>query len=105
MPRILFVEDEEALLDVVQRYFTREGFEVATARSRTMALDHFHRQRPDVVVLDVMLNEGPEPQFDGFEVCRALRQAPYDGPVIFLTARTSESDKLAGFSLGADDYV
>ncbi len=105
MPRILFVEDEEALLDVVQRYFTREGFEVATARGRTIALDHYERQRPDVVVLDVMLNEGPEPQFDGYDVCRALRAIPYDGPVIFLTARTSEADKLVGFSLGADDYV
>jgi len=56
-------------------------------------------------VIDVMLNEGPEPETDGFEVCRALREEGFTGPVIFLTARTSEEDKLAGFELGADDYV
>jgi DNA-binding response OmpR family regulator len=56
-------------------------------------------------VLDVMLNEGPEPDRSGFDVCRALREADYDGPVLFLTARTTEHDKLLGFELGADDYL
>ena len=105
MPRILVVEDEQALLDTVQRFFTREGFDVHTARSRSEALDLYNRYPPDVVVLDVMLNEGPEPDFDGFDVCKALRDAEYEGPVIFVTARTSEADKLTGFDLGADDYV
>lgn len=105
MPRILFVEDELAVQDVLRRFFTREGFEVHTARSRTEALDVFERFPPDVVVLDVMLNEGPEPAHDGYAVCRALREVGHDGPVIFVTARTSEDDKLAGFELGADDYV
>ncbi len=105
MPRILIVEDEQALLDTVQRFFSREGFDVQLARSRTEALELYNRYPPDVVVLDVMLNEGPEPDFDGFDVCRALRDVEYEGPVIFVTARTSEADKLAGFELGADDYV
>ncbi len=52
-----------------------------------------------------MLNEGPEPDHDGFEVCKGLREEDFDGPVIFLTARTSEHDKLTGFDVGADDYV
>ncbi len=105
MPRILFVEDEQALLDTVQRFFSREGFDVYTARSLSETMETYNRYAPDVVILDVMLNEGPEPERDGFDVCRALRNADYDGPVIFVTARTSEQDKLAGFELGADDYV
>jgi len=105
MPRLMVIEDEQALLDTVQRFFTREGFDVQVGRSRSEALDLFNRFPPDVVVLDVMLNEGPEPDFDGFDVCRALRDADYEGPVIFVTARTSEADKLTGFDLGADDYV
>ena len=105
MPRLMDIEDEQALLDTVQRFFTREGYDVQVGRSRSEALDLFNRFPPDVVVLDVMLNEGPEPDFDGFDVCRALRDAEYEGPVIFVTARTSEADKLTGFDLGADDYV
>ena len=101
----MVIEDEQALLDTDQRFFTREGFDVQVGRSRSEALDLFNRFPPDVVVLDVMLNEGPEPDFDGFDVCRALRDADYEGPVIFVTARTSEADKLTGFDLGADDYV
>jgi two-component system response regulator RegX3 len=105
MPRILFVEDEEAVTDPIVRFFHREGFEVHVARSLSEALDVHQRFPPDAVVLDVMLNEGPEPDKSGFDVCRALRDAEYDGPVIFVTARTSEQDKLLGFELGADDYV
>ncbi|MEQ1566701.1 MAG: response regulator transcription factor [Myxococcota bacterium] len=105
MPRILFVEDEVALTDTITRFFQREGYEVLTARSLTEAVDAYARFPPDAVVLDVMLNEGPEPERSGFDVCRALRDAEYDGPVLFVTARTSEQDKLLGFELGADDYV
>lgn len=106
MPRLLIVEDEQALLDTVQRFFRQQaGFDVHCARSRSEALELYTRFPPDVVILDVMLNEGPEPEADGFDVCRALRDADYEGPVIFVTARTSESDKLTGFDLGADDYV
>ncbi len=105
MPRILFVEDELAIQDTLQRFFTREGFQVHTARCRSEALAVVERHTPDLAVLDVMLNEGPEPEHDGFAVCQALREAGYEGPVIFVTARTSEEDKLTGFDLGADDYV
>lgn len=105
MPRILFVEDEPNILETLKRFFTKEGYDVYGARGRRQALDIVRSFRPDCVVLDVMLNEGPEPEHDGFSVCKALRQNDYDGPVLFLTARTSESDKLAGFDLGADDFV
>jgi len=105
MARILFVEDETPVLDTLQRFFEREGYDVYGGRCLSDALDITQRYPPDVAVLDVMLNEGPEPEIDGFEVCRALREEGFAGPVIFLTARTSEEDKLAGFDLGADDYV
>jgi DNA-binding response OmpR family regulator len=105
MPRILFVEDETAVQDTLERFFKREGFDVHLASSRSEAVEIHERYPPDAVVLDVMLNEGPEPEHDGFAVCRALRDDGYEGPVIFVTARTSEDDKLTGFDLGADDYV
>jgi DNA-binding response OmpR family regulator len=105
MARILFVEDEQAVLDTLTRFFDREGFTVFGVRSLSEATQAAERFPPDVAVLDVMLNEGPEPEHDGFEVCKALRDHGYGGPVIFLTARTSEQDKLLGFELGADDFV
>ncbi len=105
MPRLLFVEDEVALLETIKRFFEREEYQVFTARSQDEALEVFQSYRPDLVILDVMLNEGPQPEYDGFDVCRALREADYRGPVIFVTARTTEEDKLRGFDLGADDYV
>jgi len=105
MARILFVEDEPAVLETLRRFFTREGFDVFTARGLTEALDAFDRSRPHVAVLDVMLNEGPEPEHNGFAICKQLRDLGFDGPVLFLTALNAESDKLTGFQLGADDYV
>ncbi len=105
MARILFVEDELAVQDVLKRYFTREEYDVYTARSLTEAMDVLSRYKPHVAVLDVMLNEGPEPEHDGFAVCKSLRAEGFAGPVIFVTARTSEADKLEGFDMGADDYV
>ncbi len=106
MARILIVEDEEEVLSTVTAFFRREGFDVYGARCGTDALTLATRHPPDVAILDVMLQEGPEPDgMDGFEICHALRERRYQGPVIFLTARTSEADKLMGFELGADDYV
>ena len=101
----MFVEDEQALTDTLIRFFSKEGFDVYISRSRSEAVENATRFPPDVVVLDVMLNEGPEPEYDGFDVCRRIREDGYSGPVIFLTARTSEQDKLKGFELGADDFV
>jgi len=107
MARILFVEDEEEVLKTVKAFFTREGYDVYGARSGKEALEIAGRFPPDVAVLDVMLQEGPEgiDGMDGFEICRQLRESKFRGPVIFLTARTTEQDKLLGFELGADDYV
>lgn len=105
MPRILFVEDEPAVLETLKRFFLKEGYDAFGARGLREAVEHARAYPPDMVLLDVMLNEGPDPAHDGFDVCRALREDGYDGPVIFVTARTAESDKLAGFDLGADDFV
>jgi len=107
MARILFVEDEEAVLKRLLKYFEREGFEVRGAQTGAEALEAAASFHPDVAVLDVMLHEGPGGMeaMDGYEICRGLREAGFERPVIFLTARSSEQDKLLGFELGADDYV
>ena len=107
MPRILLVEDEEELLSSLVAWFTREGFDVAHARGGRAAIALAERQAPDIAVLDVMLHEGPEGPdgLDGFQTLSALRLGGFGGPVIFLTARTLETDKLLAFDLGADDYV
>ncbi len=107
MPRLLIVEDEEEVLDIVKAFFTREGFDVYGARSGAEALKLAARFPPDLALLDVMLHEGPSGPggMDGYEICHALRERKFRGPVIFLTARTTEADKLMGFELGADDYV
>jgi DNA-binding response OmpR family regulator len=107
MARILFVEDEEEVLETVKKFFSRQGFDVYGARTAADALELADRFPPDVAVLDVMLQEGPEGPdgMDGFDICKALRANKFRGPVIFVTARASEQDKLLGFELGADDYV
>jgi DNA-binding response OmpR family regulator len=107
MARILFVEDEKVVLDNLVRFFISRGHEAFGASTGPDALDLAHRVAPDVAVLDVMLHEGPAgpDAMDGYEICRALRDSGFERPVIFLTARNSEQDKLVGFELGADDYV
>ncbi|MCK6523163.1 response regulator transcription factor [Myxococcota bacterium] len=106
MARLLYVEDEEEILRTVKKLFIREGFDVYAARSAPEALELAERHPPDVAVLDVMLQEGPDGSTQtGYDICKALRDRRFRGPVIFLTARTSEQDKLIGFELGADDYV
>ncbi len=107
MARILFVEDEQAVLDTLIKFFTKEGHEVWGARTGTDALELADRYKPDIAILDVMLQEGPAgvDAMDGYEICKALRETGFDRPVIFLTARTTEQDKLVGFELGADDYM
>ncbi len=107
MARILFVEDEAEVLKTLVKYFTREGHEVHAARTGSDALSLAAQHPPDVAVLDVMLHEGPAgpDAMDGYEICKALREAGFDRPVIFVTARSTEQDKLVGFEMGADDYV
>jgi len=97
--RVLVVEDETALARVVGDYLRREGFDVDLAHDGPSAVDIARRERPDLVVLDVML-----PGFDGIEVCRQLRQFS-DAYVVMLTARDEEIDKVLALSMGADDYV
>jgi DNA-binding response OmpR family regulator len=97
--RVLVVDDERALAEVVASYLRREGFEVTLAHDGPAAVDAAREGRPDLVVLDVML-----PGFDGVEVCRQLRGFT-DAYIIMLTARDEEIDKIVGFSVGADDYL
>jgi two-component system response regulator ResD len=97
--RVLIVDDDPALSEVVARYLEREGFEVGLAVDGATGLAVALDTLPDLVVLDVML-----PVIDGLEVCRRLRQAA-PIPVVMLTARGEENDRIAGLELGADDYV
>jgi DNA-binding response OmpR family regulator len=97
--RVLVVDDESTVREVVQRYLERDGFVVACVGNGRKALDVIATWLPDLVVLDLQL-----PGLDGLEVCRAIR-AQGTTPVIMLTARASELDRIAGLELGADDYV
>ena len=97
--RVLVVDDDPIITDVLSRYLTRAGYDVLLAHDGLGALDLVARAEPELVVLDVML---PAP--DGFEVCRRLRSTS-TVPVIMLTALGAEDDRLAGLELGADDYV
>jgi two-component system, OmpR family, alkaline phosphatase synthesis response regulator PhoP len=98
-PRILVVDDEAPLAELVGGYLRREGYEVLTAGDGLAAVDLARAERPDLVVLDLML-----PGLDGVEVCRRLRQFS-DAYVLMLTAKAEEVDKLVGLAVGADDYV
>ncbi|MFD0773030.1 response regulator [Streptomonospora algeriensis] len=99
MTRVLVVEDEESYSDALSYMLRKEGFEVAVAQTGTVALEAFDRSGADLVLLDLML-----PGLPGTEVCRSLRQKS-NVPVIMLTAKDSEIDKVVGLELGADDYV
>ncbi|MCC7367520.1 MAG: response regulator transcription factor [Chloroflexi bacterium] len=97
--RILVVDDEAIVTEVVQRYLLREGFQVDAAADGRTALRLARQSAPDLVVLDLML-----PEIDGLEVCRQLR-AETSVPIIMLTAKGEESDKILGLGIGADDYL
>jgi two-component system response regulator RegX3 len=99
MTRVLVVEDEESFSDALSYMLRREGYEVEVASSGTDALQMFERTGPDLVLLDVML-----PGVSGTEVCRILRTRS-NVPIIMVTARDAEIDKVVGLELGADDYV
>ncbi|HEY9375965.1 MAG TPA: response regulator transcription factor [Jiangellaceae bacterium] len=99
MTRVLVVEDEESFSDALSYMLRKEGFEVAVTPTGTEALDEFDRTGADLVLLDLML-----PGLPGTEVCRQLRSRS-SVPVIMLTAKDSEVDKVVGLELGADDYV
>ncbi|MHB8293393.1 MAG: response regulator transcription factor [Acidimicrobiales bacterium] len=98
--RALVVEDEWHISEMLATTLRFAGFETAVAFNGSDALDAVRRDQPDLVLLDVLL-----PDLDGFEVCRRLRAEGNEVPVLFLTARDSLADRLAGLSLGGDDYI
>jgi two-component system response regulator VicR len=97
--RILVVDDEPPIVDMLSYNLQRANYEVITARDGEEALVKARQEQPDLIILDLML-----PRLDGLEVCRALRRER-DVPIIMLTARDSEVDRVVGLELGADDYV
>ena len=97
--KVLVVEDEPSLVDTLQYSLSRQGYDVAVSSDGAKALEVARREHPDLVILDVML-----PTMDGFEVCRILRQE-MSAPILMLTARTDEVDKVVGLEVGADDYL
>ena len=109
--RLLVADDDRKTVELVKLYLQRDGYQVITAYDGRSALDAAREQRPDLVVLDLMM-----PELDGLDVCRLLRaelppehrrpsRAESKVPIIMLTARTTEADRIAGLDLGADDYV
>jgi len=96
---VLVVDDERNVSQLARMYLVADGFRVETASNSQEALQHVHASRPDLVVLDLMM-----PGMDGWEVCRKLR-AEGDIPIILLTARADDVDKIVGLELGADDYM
>ena len=98
--RILIVEDEKNIVDILSFNLSKEGYDTLEAYDGQAGLQLALEQDPDLVLLDLML-----PKMDGFDVCRQLRQAGRNTPVIMLTAREEETDKVLGLELGADDYI
>ncbi|MEX0991369.1 MAG: response regulator transcription factor [Actinomycetota bacterium] len=96
---ILVVDDEEAIAEAVRARLLSEGYEVVVAGDGPAAIERAREHRPDLVVLDLML-----PGMDGLEVCKAIQRNDWV-PVLMLTAKTEEADKVAGFAVGADDYL
>lgn len=99
MKKILVVDDEQSIVEILKFNLEKNGFEVATAFAGDTGYDAFVSENPDLILLDVML-----PEMDGFEVCKKIRQTS-SVPIIMITARTEEIDKVLGLELGADDYI
>ena len=98
--RILIVEDEKNIVDILSFNLTREGYDTMEALDGKTGLQLALEQDPDLILLDLML-----PEMNGFDVCRSLREQGKTTPVIMLTAREEETDKVLGLELGADDYI
>lgn len=99
---ILVVDDEKDIVDLISYNLSKEGYKVVTASNGTQAVERSVSERPDLVILDIMM-----PGMDGFEVCRAIRQNPDTAgiAIMFLTAKSGEIDQILGLELGADDYL
>ena len=98
--RILVVEDDGAILTGLEDLLSSEGFSVITARDGDRAVELWRRDRPDLILLDLMI-----PRRSGYDVCRTVRREDRDTPIVMLTAKGQEVDKVLGLELGADDYV
>ncbi len=99
MKKILVVDDERPISDIIKFNLTKEGYEVVTAFDGREALEQFEAEKPDLVILDLML-----PELDGLEVAKEIRKTNHT-PIIMLSAKDSEFDKVIGLEIGADDYV
>ncbi len=97
--KILLVDDELPILEAIAYNLKKEGYTVVTATDAAQCMDEMRREKPDLIVLDVML-----PSMSGFDICKTLRKQS-DVPIIMLTARADETDRVVGLELGADDYV
>src|SRR4030065_15823 len=97
--KVLIVEDDQTLLSVLEYNLAKEGYKVTTAIDGVQALEAARKQKPDLIILDIML-----PKMSGFEVCRILRKE-MTVPILMLTAKDDEIDKITGLDLGADDYM
>ena len=100
MERILIVEDDPAIVLGLEDLLAGEGYRVDCARDGRRALELYRNHKPDLVLLDIMI-----PEFSGYEVCRQIRKKDTHTPILMLTAKGQEPDKVAGLELGADDYV
>lgn len=98
--RIMVVEDEEAIVRLISYNLIKEGFEVLASSDGLEALEKIRTEKPDLIILDIML-----PGIDGYEICRQIRKEDITIPVIMLSARNEELDKVLGLELGGDDYV
>lgn len=97
--KVLIVDDEADIVDFIGDYLTEEGYSVVKASDGTEALDKVHREAPDLILLDIMM-----PGLDGFEVCKQIR-AESTVPIVMVTAKGSDVDKIVGLEIGADDYI
>lgn len=97
--KILIVDDEKNIVDILKYNLNKEGFETIEAYDGRQALEMAERENPDLILLDIML-----PEYDGFTVCKKIRQT-MNTPILMLTAREEEVDKVLGLELGADDYI
>src|SRR5438128_12140460 len=102
MKKIVLIEDDADLFSLIQYNLETEGFAFAGSKTGKGAIDLCRREKPDLIILDIML-----PDSDGLEICKSIRAHPElsSTPVIFLTARASETDRIVGLELGANDYI
>ncbi|TVR28405.1 MAG: DNA-binding response regulator [Balneolaceae bacterium] len=97
---ILIVEDNKDLLNLLKINLSDQGYEIFTAKDGIAALDMYHNHHPDLIILDIML-----PKMDGFDVCKSIRKENQAVPILMLTAKAEEVDKVLGLEIGADDYM